>query len=123
MRTVHSVDGVLARPGESVQNVLDRQKYGEDGAFFGAIALVNDLIAKDMARKPGTLMNPELLFESQRLMGGILEKFSKKDFDGIRKDIETFSKVGFNVGISDDNNVLYLKDLGVERISWGPRKA
>lgn len=37
MRTLHSVGNTRARPGETVQDVIDRREWGESGPFYGRI--------------------------------------------------------------------------------------
>lgn len=122
MSKLHSVSNTRARPGESVQDVIDRERYGEGGAFLGRIKLVNELIVRDKAGTLGGNLQ-QLILEANYLLAGILEKHKAKNFDGVRKDIETFRAVGFNVGIAEDNSIIYLEDLGPVRISWRDRSA
>lgn len=121
MRTVHSVDGVLARPGESVEDVLNRTKYGEKGVLLGAIELVNKLIA---ARHAGQVEFGmlSLTTEATRLLGSVFEKLKAGDIEGVKAEIDLFGRLGFHVVFVEADNMFYLRDLGPQSVNWRHKK-
>ena len=134
MRTLHSVGDTLARPGESVQDVIDRREWGENGPFYGRVEfLVKRLEDPSFCAKwtkggqsdeEYALGAPErlkFLMAAQEVLGLVLDNIRKGDLVKAQKYIDVFNeklKLPYTMVTDEGKTTVALAIPGSLGLSW-----
>lgn len=134
MRVLHSVGDTLARPGESVQDVVDRREWGENGPFYGRVEyLVKKLEDPEFCAKWSkgeqsdeeyALDAPErlkFLMASQDVLGLVFDNIRKGDLVKAQKYIDVFKeklKLPYTMTTVEGKTTIALSIPASKGITW-----
>jgi hypothetical protein len=133
MRKLKSVDGIPARKGESVQDVIDRRDWGDNGPFYGRIDYLRAKLDDPefcAGWKQGTRSEEEyavgaaerfkFLMAAQEVLGLVFTCIRKGDTEKARKYIAVFNeKLKIPYTLDETGNVVVLPiPGGASELSW-----
>lgn len=106
MRRLHSVGDTLARPGESIQDVLNRREWGESGPFFGRAEFIvakladpeflsgwSDSPRPDEIRITGSSERLKFVMAAEAVLGLVFDNIREGNVAKARRYIEVFNNV------------------------------